>query len=53
MWQIGQSKNGWLVETGPCKSKKEAKDYSYSLRAGIKWKVAQAPDGKWWLLIKE
>jgi hypothetical protein len=53
MWEVGQVVNGWLVESGPCKTEDQAKNYSYSLRPSIKWKVSQDHSGKWWLLVKE
>jgi hypothetical protein len=53
MYEVGQVVNGWLVESGPCKSKSEAEGYAYSLRPSIKWKVAQDSGGRWFLLVKE
>jgi hypothetical protein len=51
-WKIGDIVNGWLVESSPCNSKKQAEGYAWSLRKGIRWKVEQN-GGRWWLLVKE
>ena len=51
-WQIGDYINGWLVETGPCDTRREAEGYGKTLRKGIRWKV-EANGGHWWLLVKE
>lgn len=52
MWTIGRTVDGWTCETGPCVSRAQAESYGRQIVDGTRWTVKQAPDGKWWVLIK-